>query len=71
MARNASRLTRRQGFLTLWALLFLTSVSLLLTLVLVGQVGQRETTTALTNDYRTSTRRVQREIRTRYKWSSW
>jgi len=71
MARNASRLTRRQGFLTLWALLFLTSVSLLLTLILVGQAGQRETTAALTTEYRVTTRQIKREIRGRYKWSSW
>ncbi len=70
MARNVSRFTRHQGFLTLWALLFLTSVSLLLTLILVGQAGQRATTTALTRDYRATTQQIKSEIRTRHNWSS-
>ncbi|MFC6259502.1 hypothetical protein [Levilactobacillus fujinensis] len=71
MARNASRFTRRQGFLTLWALLFLASVSLLLTLISVGQAGQRETTMILTTEYRTTTRQINGETQAQHKWSRW
>lgn len=41
----------RQGFLTLWALLFLMAMSTVLAIVLAGQAAQLQTTTQLIRQY--------------------
>ncbi|CAJ1228498.1 hypothetical protein [Levilactobacillus zymae] len=52
MAKHTSRFARpSQGFLTLWALLFLAAMSLTLTIVLAGQYARIQTTTQLVRQY--------------------
>jgi len=67
MARNTGRFTRHQGFLTLWALFFLASVSLLLSVVSVGLAARRETTNQLTRDYAQATRVIERQMKRHVK----
>lgn len=59
MANNTRRLTRHQGFLTLWALFFLLSASLLMSLVTVGLTARREITRDLVQDYTRTTKAIQ------------
>lgn len=61
MARNTSRFTRHQGFLTLWALFFLAGTSLLLSVVGVGLAARRETTNQLVHDYEASVQVIDRQ----------
>lgn len=59
MVDNDSRFTRR-GFLTLWALFFLASVSLVLILVMAGQSAREQSTHQLIQDYNRSTSQLNR-----------
>ncbi|WP_157054344.1 hypothetical protein [Levilactobacillus paucivorans] len=59
MANNTGRFARRRGFLTLWALFFLTMVSLFIGLLSVAQAARRETTNELIRSTRQSTRRLE------------
>lgn len=58
MAQHHPRLTRQQGFLTLWALLLLAGVSLLLTVVMVATAAQRQATNILVERYDRATETV-------------
>ncbi len=62
MANDDSRFTRR-GFLTLWALFFLASVSLVLILVMAGQSAREQSTHQLIKDYNRSTSQLNRTVR--------
>lgn len=53
----------RQGFLTLWALIFLVNVSLILGLVLTSQAAKQQSTLELIQSYNRSTSQIERALR--------
>jgi len=63
LADHTRRFARHHGFLTLWALFFLASVSLLLSVVGVGLAARRETTNQLVRDYSQSTQKIVHQTR--------
>lgn len=70
MADHTSRFARRQGFLTLWALFFLVSVSLLMSVVVVGVTARREITRDLVQDYTATTKVIREQTRQHVKKST-
>ncbi|GEO65931.1 hypothetical protein [Levilactobacillus spicheri] len=63
MGRDPGRLTRHpRGFLTAWALVFLAAMSLLLTLILVGQAARHRTTQEVVTVYRQSISQYRRQV---------
>lgn len=64
MGNNTGRFSRtRRGFMTLWALLFLTSMVILLQLILVGQGAQHHLTRRLISQYEQGTTRYSPKAR--------
>ncbi len=61
MGTNNLRLTRRHGFITLWALVFMGMMMLFISFILTSQAAQRVTSRELIRRYDQSTKLLNHE----------